>query len=266
MVRPADTTKKITPKQAAFCAEYMIDLNGCQAAIRAGYSKKTAQEQASRMLSNVKVQAEVSRLLQERADRVEITADTVLREILQVARADIGQAFNKDGSLKALHDMPEQTRRAIAGVDVFEEFDGRGSERAQIGWTKKIRFWDKVRALELLGRHLKLFSDKIELTGKDGGPLVMESARPSIEAVSEFSAALFEGFRTFRDEKTGEAAELDQQALASLSEVVSDFAAGGDCHGSDPGFTGGMFARGWLVRKNLRAPASYHGIETDPAP
>lgn len=179
---PKTRARGLTPKQAAFCAEYLIDLNATQAAIRAGYSARTARQAAAENLSKPDIQTEVSRLMAERAARVEITADDVLAELLKLAMVDIGQAFNKDGSLKAVHDMPVDIRRAIAGVDVFEEFEGRGEDRTQIGWTKKIRFWDKTKALEMLGRHLKLFTDKLEHTGRNGGPIETQGEyRPTAE-------------------------------------------------------------------------------------
>lgn len=172
----------LTPKHEAFVREYLVDLNATQAAIRAGYSPKTARQVGAENLSKPVIQAFVSKLIQERASRVEVSADTVLSELLKLAMTDIGQAFKEDGSLKAIHDMPEDVRRAIAGVDVFEEFEGRGEDREQIGWTKKIRFWDKTKALEMLGRHLKLFTDKLEHAGPNGGPLQTQGDfRPSPE-------------------------------------------------------------------------------------
>lgn len=173
---------KLTPKQAAFCAEYLIDLNATQAAIRAGYSEKTAASIGQENLKKPEIQREVSRMMGERAKRVEVSSDTVLAELLKLATVDIGLAFKEDGSLKAIHDMPEEIRRAIAGVDVFEEFEGRGEDREQVGWTKKIRFWDKTKALEMLGRHLRLFTDKLEHSGPNGGPIQTEGDfRPSAE-------------------------------------------------------------------------------------
>jgi phage terminase small subunit len=156
----------LAPKQARFVDEYPIDVNAKAAAIRAGYSPKTAQEQGSRLLSNVKIRQAIDERILARSKRTEITADTVLRELLRLARVDIGEAFKPDGSLKSIHDMPEDVRRAIAGVEVDELFHGHGQDREQIGYTRKVKFWDKTRALELLGRHLKLFVDKIEVEGR----------------------------------------------------------------------------------------------------
>ena len=111
----------LTPKQTLFCQEYAVDLNGTQAAIRAGYSPRTAEQQASRLLSNVKVKAFLQKDTDERSERLEIRADEVLRELEAIAYAKI----ERDGVCKMN---------------------------------------DKIRALELLGKHKKLFTDKVEQT------------------------------------------------------------------------------------------------------
>ena len=85
------TTRKLTPKQSAFVEEFAIDMNATQAAIRAGYSAKTAKEQATRLLSNVYVAAEIARGRAARSERTGITADRVLQELARVAFFDIGR-------------------------------------------------------------------------------------------------------------------------------------------------------------------------------
>lgn len=256
-------TPKLTAKQAAFCAEYLIDLNAAQAAIRAGYSEATAKEIGFENLTKPHIQLEVQKLMAERGERTEITADAVLRELLKVARVDIGEAFNDDGGLKSMKDIPENVRRAIAGVDVLEEFAGRGEDRVQIGYTKKLRFWDKIRALELLGRHLRLFTDKMEVTGKDGGPLLVQDPRPAPAAVAEFSAALFKGFREYRS-PTGESANLEE-SMEVLVETVADYAAAGNAHGcgTPPERLGELLATGAVCRKNIVPPASFRGVDRE---
>lgn len=155
--------REITRKQKRFVAEYIIDLNATQAAIRAGYAEKTAQEQSSRLLSNVIIQAEINEALRDRELRTQITADNVLIGLYKIAVADLSQAYNLDGSLKNIHDIPKEVRQAMAGIEVFEEFDGRGDNRIKIGETKKVKFWDKTRPYELLAKHLKLLTDRIDL-------------------------------------------------------------------------------------------------------
>ncbi len=151
--------------QQKFAEEYLIDLNATEAAKRAGYSSKTAESQGCRLLTNVKVQSEIERLRKNQSERTNITADTVLQELLRIARTDIEGAFTEDMTLKPLHKIPEDIRRAIAGVEIFEEFQGKGKDREFIGYTKKVKFWEKTKALELLGKHLKLFTDNINVSG-----------------------------------------------------------------------------------------------------
>lgn len=157
---------QLTPKQEMFCREYVVDLNGKQAAIRTGYSKKTAEVQASHLLSKPKVKAFVDELIKKRASKMEITADLVLGEILRLARVDLSQAYDDAGNLLHPKQMPEDVRRAISSIEVFEEHEGVGRDRKYIGDTTKVKFWDKTKALELLGKNLKLFTDKLEHSGK----------------------------------------------------------------------------------------------------
>lgn len=164
---------KLKPKQEMFCREYLIDLNATKAAIRAGYSKKTANEQGSQMLAIDYIAARIQQLMTERAQEVGVTASDVLRELLLIAKTDLGQAYDDEGHLKPIHEIPEDIRRAIAGIKVFDEFEGFGKDRVKVGEVREVKFWDKPKALELLGRHLKLFTDKVEHTGDDGGPLVI---------------------------------------------------------------------------------------------
>lgn len=161
----------LSPKQAAFVAEYLVDLNATQAAIRAGYSPKSAESQGARLLSNAKVREAVDAAKTKRANRVEVTQDEVLRELLRIARTDIGDAFDDKGRFREFKDMPVDLRRAISSVETLEEFTGSGADRVQSGQTRKVKFWDKVKALELLGKHLKLWTEKLEHAGPDGGPL-----------------------------------------------------------------------------------------------
>lgn len=155
----------LTAKQRAFCREYLVDLNATQAAIRAGYSENSATEIGFENLSKPHIHREVQRMMNERAERVEVTADMVLRELIGIATVDLSEAFDEFGALKPIKDIPKNVRKAIAGIETLQIGDGAGT-------VKKVRFWDKNKSLEMLGRHLKLFVDKVEHTGKDGAPLM----------------------------------------------------------------------------------------------
>lgn len=149
----------LNDKQKMFCHEYIVDMNGQAAAIRAGYTPKTAMVQASRLLTYAKVQREVARLIVERQNRVKVDADTVLKALLQIATSDISEVFDEANQLKNLKDIPEHVRKAISSVEV--EKIGYDEE---FKYVTKVKFWDKNKALESLGRHLKLFTDKIEVS------------------------------------------------------------------------------------------------------
>jgi phage terminase small subunit len=167
------------PKQNRFVAEFLKDLNATQAAIRAGYSPKAANSKGSQLYANAKVRAEIDAAIERRSERVVVEIDDVLRELLTFSRLDLGKAFAEDGSLLPVKEMPEEVRRAISGIDVEELFDGRGEGRKHVGNIRKVRFWDKAKGLELLGRHLKMWTDKLSLTGKDGEQLVIEVRKAS---------------------------------------------------------------------------------------
>lgn len=93
------------------------------------------------------------------------TKDKVINELAMIAFSDIAQAFNPDGSLKPFTDMPLNIRKAIAAVEVDELFEGTGRERTQIGFTKRLKFWDKNKALDMLGKSLAMFKDVKQIEG-----------------------------------------------------------------------------------------------------
>lgn len=138
----------MTNKQEKFCQEYMIDLNATQAAIRAGYSPKTANEQAGRLLVNVSIQNRIAQLQAEQSRRTGISADRVLRELAKVAFANAGDIVDAgDATLK--EDASPDDLAAVQSVKV-KVFGDDGVER-------EIKLADKLKALDLLGRHIGLF-------------------------------------------------------------------------------------------------------------
>ncbi len=123
------TNISMTPKQRRFVDEYLIDLNATQAAIRAGYSKKTAQQIGSRLLLNVVVTAAVAVAKAERSERTKIDSDWVLKRLVSEVTADLAELYAHDGALKAIRDWPLIWRQGlVGGLDVDEQFaDGRGA-------------------------------------------------------------------------------------------------------------------------------------------
>lgn len=140
----------LTNKQSRFVKEYLVDLNATQAAIRAGFSEKHANRAGAQLMANEAVASEIQKGMNKRAERLEIKSDDVLREIMRIAFLDLSGAYGEMGLLP-IRLMPENVRRAIAGV----KYDENG--------IAEVKTIDKIRALELLGKHLKLFSADIEI-------------------------------------------------------------------------------------------------------
>jgi phage terminase small subunit len=173
-----------------FAREYIVDLDAGAAALRAGYqcnTTATATQKGCHLLKRPDVGKLVAELKARQADRLDLKADDVLRELLRLARVDIGEAFDDDGKLKAIKDIPVDVRRAIAGVEVDELFEGHGEDREQVGFTRKVKFWDKTKALELLGKHLKLFVERHEHTFTDRAA-ALARARARVQAAGSTTA------------------------------------------------------------------------------
>lgn len=154
-----------------FIEEYLVDLNAKEAAIRAGYSARTAKQQASRLLRDPTIKAAVMAAQRAQVKRIRMSADDVLVGLAEIASIDIADLFDENNSLRPLKEIPVHVRRAIAAVEVEELFEGRGESREHIGRNRKLKLSDKVRALEILARHHKLLTEKVEYSGPDGGPI-----------------------------------------------------------------------------------------------
>ncbi|XVJ69935.1 MAG: terminase small subunit [Rhizobacter sp.] len=150
-------SRPLTAKQEAFVAEYLIDFNGNQAAIRAGFSERSARKTAYELLDDPRISESIKKAINERSQRTEITADRVLREVARLGFSDVRKLFNQQGALKAVHELDDDTAAAVASIEVLEEYDGKGEERRLVGHVKKIKLWDKNSAAEKLMKHLGMF-------------------------------------------------------------------------------------------------------------
>lgn len=152
----------LTPKQSDFADEYLIDLNATQAALRAKYSANTAAKIGWENLQKPEIQAAIAERIAARSKRTEITADRVLIEVARLAFLDIRKAFDSNGNLKAIHDLDDDTAAAIAGIEISEDIGENGA----VTKLKKIKLSDKRSSLELAGRHLQMWTDKISVSGE----------------------------------------------------------------------------------------------------
>lgn len=156
----------MTDAQKRFCDEYLIDLNATRA-YKVAYSRckkdETANVNGSKLLRNTKVQEYISKKMKEREKRTEITQDMVIKELAKIAFLDIRKLYTENGQLKNIADMDSETAGAISSLETLEEYEGYGDDREKIGDTQKVKLLDKTKALELLGRHLGIFNDKMDV-------------------------------------------------------------------------------------------------------
>lgn len=160
----------LTPKQAAFVAEYLKDLNATQASIRAGYSAKTAGWIGQQLLAKPHVAQAVADAMAARTQRTQIDADHVLRRLAEQDAADLADILNDDGTIKPVREWPAVWRRGlVAGVEVVTF----GNVEKGFGEITKLKLADRMKNLELLGRHTAVgaWRDKVELAGPGGGPV-----------------------------------------------------------------------------------------------
>lgn len=150
---------KLTAKQKLFCDEYLIDLNATQAAIRAGYSSESAKEIGSENLTKPNIRARIDKELAERSKRTGVNADRVVNELAKIAFINATDVIDMDNAT-ILEDACRDDTAAIASVKV-KTIPGECGE----GVEREIKLADKLKALELLGKHMGMFRDKIELTG-----------------------------------------------------------------------------------------------------
>lgn len=162
---------KLTDKQELFCREYLVDLNATQAAIRAGYSENTASEQGARLLVNVKVQNYIQELKQQRNERNKVNADYVLKRLVEIDQMDILDILAPSGDFLPIKEWPKTWRTTLSGLDIA--IIGSGDSDAIM---KKIKWPDKVKNLELLGKHVSVqaFKEKTETTVSVADELITE--------------------------------------------------------------------------------------------
>ena len=146
----------MTKKQKRFVEEYLIDLNATQAAIRAGYSPDSAKEIGSENLTKPDISKAVDQAIAERSRRTGVNADRVVRELAKIAFVNAGEVVDLDTAL-LMDKISDDDMAAIQSVKV-KTFGEDGVER-------EVKLADKLKALELLGKHLGLFKDKVEING-----------------------------------------------------------------------------------------------------
>lgn len=160
---------KLTDKQELFCREYLVDLNAMRAVARAGY--KLHGGNAFRLMQKPEVKKRIAELMEERNEVLNITSDYVLRRLEEIDKLDIADILDSEGNLLAVGDWPPVWRQSVAAVEITQT---RSSGETS-SCLKKVKLPDKLKNLELLGKHTNVsaFRDRLELTGKGGRELVI---------------------------------------------------------------------------------------------
>ena len=158
-------SEKLTPKQALFCKEYLVDRNGTQAAIRAGYAEDSASVEGSRLLTNAKVAERIQKGMDARAISVGIDAEMVLAELCKLGTYNV-QDFIVEGTdgLRTISDLDRDHAAAITEITTRRIAGKDGGDDTII--ETKVKLADKGQNLERIGRHLKLFTDKTETSSQ----------------------------------------------------------------------------------------------------
>lgn len=148
---------KLTDKQQRFVDEYLIDLNATQAAIRAGYSVKTADQQGSRLLANVKVQQAIAEHMAERSKRTGVNQDRVVLELAKIAFVNITDIVDDQGKIK-----DTATKDDLACIESVKYKKSKSETGSSV--EREVKISSKLKALELLGKHLGMWNDKLDVT------------------------------------------------------------------------------------------------------
>jgi phage terminase small subunit len=155
----------MTPKRQRFVDEYLIDLNATQAAIRAGYSAKTAGSIGEEILKIPEVAYAIAARQAKVAEKLEITQERIAAELAKIGFADVRQLFDDEGNLKKLSELDDKAAACISSIDLSD------------GDIAKVRLWDKRAALVDLGKHLGMFKERVSVENPDGGPLEIRFRR-----------------------------------------------------------------------------------------
>jgi phage terminase small subunit len=195
---------KLTGKQQRFVEEYLIDLNVTQAAIRAGYSEKTAYSIGHELLKKPEIENSIQEAMDKRSERTGITQDQVLAELAKIGFQDIRKAVRWGRS--PIDDKSENADKNGLGIYPIELVpseeidDDTAAAVSEVSLTTngvKIKMHDKQAALVSIGKHLGMFSEKHEVTGKDGGPIKVEDLNPT-ETARMIAFALAKGMKEIK--------------------------------------------------------------------
>lgn len=157
---------RLTAKQSRFVEEYLVDLSATQAATRAGYSAKTAGRTGHDNLKKPEIAEAIQKRMEKRSKRIQADADYVLQRMVEIDQMDAADIMDEDGNLLPIKQWPSAWRRYISSMDVSEIKVGDGEA---LGVLKKIKWPDKLKNLELIGKHVTVQAFRERVTYQDDG-------------------------------------------------------------------------------------------------
>ncbi|HAW5638291.1 TPA: terminase small subunit [Escherichia coli] len=164
--RKSTQFKPLTAMQEAYCQSYIkTPENQTQAAINAGFSPNTAAVKASVMMRDERIQKRIAELMEDRNKRMRVSADYVLMRLVEIDQMDVIDILNDDMSIKPVSEWPKVWRQYLTGFELADMFEGRGDEKELVGILKKIKWPDKVKNLELIGKHVDVnaFKERLDV-------------------------------------------------------------------------------------------------------
>lgn len=181
------------PKHELYAQLVAKGTPSAKAYVEVGY--KFNEGNASRLKSNEKVKARIKELVESGADRAEISIERVLRELGRVGFQDPRNLFSKEGGIKGIHDLDQDTAAAIASVELVSRKSGETDDDGNPIYEQihKVRTWDKVSALEKMARILGANIDKIEVSGPNGGPIEVTEETPRERIASRIAGLAARG-------------------------------------------------------------------------
>lgn len=165
--RKSTQYKPITAMQEAYCQSYIkTPENQTQAAINAGFSPNTAAVKASVMMRDERIQKRIAELMEERNKRMRVSADYVLMRLVEIDQMDVIDILNDDGTLKPIREWPKIWRTTLSGFDLSSTIMNMNEDSIET-ILKKIKWPDKVKNLELIGKHVDVnaFKERLEVSG-----------------------------------------------------------------------------------------------------
>lgn len=178
-IKGAEPLKNLRHEE--FCHEYLKTLSPSEAGKATGYKNR---QNAWDVLQRDDVQERIAYLNTQRMNRVDVDADYVLKRLVEIDQMDVLDIMDDNYCFKPIGEWPKIWRQYVSNIENTEEFEGYGEDREQSGWLKKIKWPDKVKNLELLGKHIAVgaFKESVEHTGANGGPIETVNSHTTVES------------------------------------------------------------------------------------